>query len=90
MIAKDVEFSVTQQFYNLYSRVDIAEGKCVVDVTDACAKKTSPCKDEFYISFTKDISPKSCLGGEISLYEEHRAFNTYKVAHTANKIEILL
>lgn len=90
MIAKDVEFSVTQQFYNLYSKVDIAEGKCVVDVTDACAKKTSPCKDEFYISFTKDISPKSCLGGELSLYEEHKAFNTYKVVHTANKIEILL
>ena len=90
MIAKDVEFSVTQQFYNLYSKVDVCEGKCVVDVTDAIAKKTSPCKDEFYISFTKDIAPKSCLGGEISLYEEHREFNTYKVAHTSNRIEILI
>ena len=90
MIAKDVEFSVTQQFYNLYSTVDMTEGKCVVDVTDAIAKKTSPCKDEFYISFTKDIAPKSCLGGEISLYEEHKEFNTYKVAHTSNRIEILI
>ena len=90
MIAKDVEFSVTQQFYNLYSKVDICEGKCAIDVSDAVAKKTSPCKDEFYISFTKDIAPKSCLGGEISLYEEHKEFNTYKVIHNANKIEILL
>ncbi|MBE6645479.1 MAG: hypothetical protein E7612_08935 [Ruminococcaceae bacterium] len=90
MIAKDVEFSVTQQFYNLYSKIDINDGKCIVDVSEACAKKTTPCKDEFYISFTKDIAPKSCAGGEISLYEEHKAFNTYKVVHTANKIEVSL
>ena len=90
MIAKDVEFSVTQQFYNLYSEVDMCEGKCVIDVSEACKKKTTPCKDEFYISFTKDITPKSCLGGEISLYEEHKEFNTYKVVHTAKRIEILL
>lgn len=88
MIAKDVEFSVTQQFYNLYSKIDIENGKCIIDVSDACAKKTTPCKDEFYISFTKDIAPKSCLGGEILLYEEHKNFNTYKIAHTATRVEI--
>lgn len=90
MIAKDVEFSVTQQFYSLYSKVNICEGKCIIDVSEACAKKTKPCKDEFYISFTKDISPKFCLGGEISLYEEHKKFNTYKVVHIAKQLEILL
>ena len=90
MIAKDVEFSVTQQFYNLYSKLDACEGKCVIDVSDACAKKTSPCKDEFYISFRKGITPKSCLGGEISLYEERREFNTYKIVHSAPVIEIAL
>jgi hypothetical protein len=90
MIAKDVEFSVTQQFYNLYSTVDMTEGKCVVDVSEACNKKTTPCKDEFYISFTKDVSPKSCHGGKISLYEEHKEFNTYKVEHTDTRIEISL
>ena len=88
MIAKDVEFSVTQQFYNLYSKLDVADGKCVIDVSEAISNKTTPCKDEFYISFKKGITPRACLGGEISLYEERREFNTYKVTHTAQKIEI--
>lgn len=88
MIAKDVEFSVTQQFYNLYSKVEITDGKCVIDVSEACAKKTSSCKDEFYVSFAKDIKPKSCAGGEITLYEQHSEFDTYKVVHGSNIIEI--
>jgi len=90
MIAKDVEFSVTQQFYNLYAKVDVCEGKCVIDVTDACAKKTTPCKDEFYISFKNGFAPKSCEGGEIALYEEHREFKTYKVTHTEKRITLKL
>lgn len=90
MISKDIAFSTTQQFYNLYSEIDIDGGKCIVDVSEACAKKTSPCKDEFYISFTKDVSPSFCLGGEISLYEEHREFNTYKVVHSNTRVEISL
>ena len=90
MIAKDVEFSVTQQFYNLYSKIDMCEGKCVIDVSEACSNKTTPCKDEFYISFKKEISPKSCLGGEVSLYEEHNEFNTYKIVHNSTRITILV
>jgi len=90
MIAKDVEFSVTQQFYHLYSNPEIHDGTCIIDVTKACEKKTTPCRDEFYISFTKDILPKTCKGGNISLWEEHREFNTYKVEHFANRVEIAI
>jgi len=90
MIAKDVGFSVTQQFYHLYSKTDIDGGKCLIDVSEACRKKTTACRDEFYISFTKDITPKSCWGGKISLYEEHQQFNTYKVEHTENSVEVII
>ena len=90
MIARDVEFSVTQQFYNLYSTVDYSDGRFVIDVSKAVSNKTSPCKDEFYISLVKDMTPKSCLGGEISLYEEHKEFNTYKIAHTDTRVTVLV
>ena len=88
MIAKDVEFSVTQQFYNLYSKVDLDDGKVVIDVTNALAKKTTPCKDEFYVSLKKGVVPKSCTGGSIALYEEHGDFNTYKIEHFEPRITI--
>ena len=90
MIAKDVEFSVTQQFYNLYSKIDLDDGKIVVDVAGALAKKTTPCKDEFYISLKKDITPKSCTGGSVALYEKHDCFNTYKIEHFEPRITIFI
>jgi hypothetical protein len=90
MIAKDVEFSVTQQFYNLYSKTEITDGKLVIDVSEVMAKKTSPCKDEFYISVKKGIAPRIDFGGTLSLYEEHRDFNTYKIEHNSTRIMIFL
>jgi hypothetical protein len=90
MIAKDVEFSVTQQFYNLYSKTEIKDGTLVIDVSDVMTKKTSPCKDEFYISVKKDIAPRIACGGTLSLYEEHNEFNTYKIEHNSNRIMIFL
>ncbi len=90
MIAKDVEFSVTQQFYNLYSKTEITDGKLIIDVSDVMAKKTSPCKDEFYISVKKGIAPRISCGGTLSLYEEHNKFNTYKIEHNSTRITVLL
>ncbi len=90
MIARDVEFSATQQFYNLYSKTEIVGDKLVIDVSDVMVKKTSPCKDEFYISIKKGISPRIVEGGTLSLYEEHRDFNTFKIEHNSTRITVLL
>ena len=88
MIARDVSFSATQQFYHLYAAIDLDDGAYVIDVTEACRKKTSSCPDEFYISFTKDINPKIRDGGKISLYEEHQSFRTYRVEHHESRVVI--
>ena len=90
MIAKDVEFSVTQQFYNLYSKMDIRDGELVIDVSEAMKRKTTPCKDELYISFKKGIAPRMIEGGSLSLYEEHMEFSTYKIMHTGDRIILRL
>ena len=47
-------------------------------------------KKEFYISLKKGVTPKSCVGGEIELYEEKRDFNTYKIIYTSEKITITI
>ena len=46
-------------------------------------------KNEMMISFKKGIAPVSCEGGEISLYEEHEDFKTYKIAHKDKTVKIL-
>ena len=88
MIAKDIAHSATQQFYKEYATVDITDSKCVIDVCEACKRKTSPCPDEFYISFAKDVLPVGIDGGKMLVYEEHKEFTTYKIMHTAEKIII--
>ena len=38
--------------------------------------------------YKKGIAPKSIEGGEITLHEEHKEFNTYKITHTGSRVEI--
>lgn len=45
-------------------------------------------RDFFYISFKKGISPKACSKGVITLCKKHRDFDTYRVSHSENRVEI--
>lgn len=88
MIAKDIAESANQQLYHLYSEVDISDGRCFINVAEACKRKNSPDQNSFYISFAKGITPLTCTGGSIALFEEHKDFNTYLVAHNDTRVTI--
>ena len=88
MISKDIGFSANQQFYNLFARLDVTDGKCRIDLSEVKKIKPAHLPDEFYVSFASGTVPGACSGGKISLYEEHREFNTYKVEHTDDCVVI--
>ena len=90
MISKDIGFSANQQFYNLFAKLRMGEGKCRVDLSEVKKKKPCHLPDEFYISLSNGITPKSCINGKISLYEEHSGFKTYKVEHTKDLVDIAI
>lgn len=90
MTARNFEKSVNQLFYFWYADMTFDGKSCVIDLERMNKEKIDRHENLFYISFKKGTVPKSIDGGEISLYEEHREFDTYKVTHTGDKIEILL
>ncbi len=88
MLAKDTAFSMNQQFYAIFSKVDIEDNKCIIELTDVQAQKNVKGNDTFYISFKNGLVPVSCEGGTIEVYEEHPDFVNYKVKHTSDKVVI--
>ena len=88
VLADTLEDGVNQLFYHQFAKAVIEGDAVTVDLTDVLENKLDCHKNEFLISMTKDVTPKCCEGGDISLYEEHGDFNTYKVRHTEGKITI--
>lgn len=88
VLADTLEDGVNQLFYHQFAKAVIEGDTVTVDLTDVLENKLDCHKNEFLISMTKDVTPKCCEGGDISLYEEHGNFNTYKVRHTEGKITI--
>ena len=66
----------------------IADGVCKIDLSKIEAERVDCHKNEFFISFKNGVAPKSCEGGEISLYREQKEFKTYKIVHTADKVTV--
>lgn len=90
MISKDIGFSATQQFYNLFAKIDVADGKCKIDLAEVKKIKPTTAPNEFYISLRNGTVPKACDGGIVTLFEEHKEFKTYKVVHAENVENIII
>lgn len=88
MISRNFEFSAIQQFYYQFAKIDANDGAYTVDLSSLLAQNFDEIKKEFYISLKNDVLPKSCEGGEISLYEEKRDFKTYKITYSGDKVRI--
>lgn len=88
MLSKDIAFTTNQQYYRLFSDINIEDEKCVIDLSNVQNKKNVKGNDTFYVSFKNELVPTSCEGGEMKLYETHKEFKTYEIKHHANKVII--
>lgn len=88
MISRDIAFSANQQFYRLFSKINVEDGKCIIDLSDVEMQKNVKGNDIFYISFKNGLVPSSCEGGTIKLYETHNEFSTYEIKHDNDKVVI--
>ena len=90
MISRDFEFSAIQQYHYRLASVEYADNSYIIDLSKLLKLDVDGLKKEFFISLKKGVTPKSCVGGEIELYEEKRDFNTYKIIYTSEKITITI
>jgi len=89
MLSKDIHFAASQAVYNRFGKTDFAEGKCIIDLTDADKQNAAALKNEFYVSFKNGTVPVTCEGGALSVYETKKNFVTYKIERTGgDKVQI--
>lgn len=90
MTARDFEASVNQLFYFWFADLKVENNKCIIDLAPVMHERLDCHQNFFYISFQKGTVPANCRGGIITLHERHRDFDTYKIEHTENRVEINL
>ena len=88
MGARNVTEAINQQFYYQNAKMEISDGAVDIDLSAIEAEHVDCHKNEFFISFKNGLVPKSCVGGEISLYREQKEFKTYKVCHSDWRVKI--
>ena len=87
-IAKNLETAVNQLFYHEFADMSLDGDVLTLDFSKVEKEKLECHKNELLISFKKGVAPKSIEGGEISLYEEHKEFNTYRIIHTGSRVTV--
>lgn len=90
MLSKDLAFAGNQLFYHHHAKIGKTAEGYRFDVSGAMEKKSAHHPSTLYASFKKGILPKARGGAALSLYEEHRDFDTYEIRHTENTFEVLI
>ena len=88
--AQTLAEAVNQLFYYEFAKLEVCDKEAVIDLSEMNEQKLDCHINEFFISFKKGTEPIACEGGDISLYEEHKEFNTYKIVHDADTVKIAL
>ena len=88
MGAENITAAINQQFYYQGAKMEFSDGAVDIDLSAIEAEHVDCHKNEFFISIKNGITPKSCEGGEISLYREQKEFKTYKVCHSDWRVKI--
>ena len=80
-LANSLSEGVNQLFHYEYARIEKTSSGYDIDLSNVISIGFEGLSKDFLVSFTKDEIPLSCDGGEISLYESHTDFNTYKIKY---------
>ncbi len=88
VLADGLAEAVNQHFYREFAKMTWEENRAVIDLSQVLEKAIEGHKKEFFLSVKKDLSPKACRGGTLSLYEEKEEFITYKICHEGERVKI--
>ena len=90
MLSKDIAFAGSQGVYRRYARLDQTKDGVAIDLSLVDGAGVSHLLDSsFYVSIEKGIAPKITKGGTLSLYEEHKDFNNYKIERNGESTVLL-
>ena len=83
-------FAASQGVYRRYASIEDTRDGIAIDLAAVDGTGVSHLLDNsFYISIEKGIIPKITKGGTLSLYEEHKDFNNYKIERNGEKTVLI-
>ena len=88
--AREFRVTIRSRTMSLLAKMEFTDSSIVIDLSEVEKNKVDCHKNEMMISFKKGVVPVSLRRGEISLYEEHEDFKTYKIAHKDKTVKILV
>lgn len=88
MVSKNFAESANQALFYRYAKLTNENGSYIFDLSDVEKCGFELLKKEFYVSFKHGTIPQSCIDGNISIYEKHDEFDTYKVEYSGTRVEI--
>ena len=88
MLSRDIAFASNQELHSKWARVEYTPNGCVIDLKEVAKLDFDKIERVFFVSVKKGKEPKECIGGEISLYEEHGDFNNYRIEYDADTVEL--
>lgn len=86
ILSRDVAFASHQLLYKNYSIVTEANGRICIDLTRADSLDPAGSRPPLYVSICKGVTPVSCEGGKLSVYETRKNFVTYRIDRTGTSI----
>ncbi len=89
MLSRDIAFAANQELHAVRAVLECREDRCTVDLTDVKSSGFDKLEDVFFISIKHGKTPRTCIGGELSLYEHHGEFDIYRVEYRESVVELL-
>ena len=86
--ANTVREAINQLIYHANASLTEEDSSFVIDTVCAINFGYEDLVREMFISISNEISPKECIGAEMTLYEKHGEFSTYKLSGFGEKIVI--
>ncbi len=80
--------AVNQHFYYEFARTQWEKNTLTIDLSEVKNQALECHEKEFFLSVKKEIAPKECVGGTLSLWEEHKEFNVYKICHNEWSVSV--
>ncbi len=86
MLSRNIAFAASQAQYCAHTKTDFKENTLTLDISAVDKQGAIELSDEFYISIENSLTPRSCEGAELSVYEKQEGFTTYRIKRSDKEI----
>lgn len=86
MLSKNIAFAASQAQYYAHTKMNFKDNTLTLDISSVDKQGAIELSDEFYISIENSLTPTSCEGADLSVYQKQDGYTTYKIKRSEKEI----